>query len=97
MRLCKRLRNPLFIIACLLSCYREECHVWQITMLLNTEIFPGSGAFSKACPSPSVYVGEHWLDLGGENILWPPSEYRPSVLVVHGGIVGFRCTLRAKF
>ena len=57
--------------------------------LLNTEIFSGSGTLSPASPSLSVFVGEHWVSWGGENILWLPSAYRTRVLAVHGGVVGF--------
>jgi WD40 repeat protein len=57
--------------------------------LLNTEIFSGSGTLSRASPSLSTFVGEHWVSWEGENILWLPSAYRPTVLAVHGGIVGF--------
>jgi WD40 repeat protein len=57
--------------------------------LLNIEIFSGSGTLSRASPSLSAFVGEHWVSWEGENILWLPSGYRPRVLAVHGGIVGF--------
>ncbi|HEY2232045.1 MAG TPA: WD40 repeat domain-containing protein, partial [Candidatus Angelobacter sp.] len=56
---------------------------------LNTEVFSGSGTLSRASASLSAFVGEHWVSWGGENILWLPPAYRPRVLAVHGGIVGF--------
>jgi len=58
---------------------------------LHTVFLSGGAALSRASPSPSAFVGEHWVSWGGENILWLPSEYRPNHIAVHGGIVGFEC------
>jgi WD40 repeat protein len=56
---------------------------------LCTVFLSGGAALSQASPSPPVFVGEHWVGWGGQNVLWLPSEYRPSKIAVHGGIVGF--------
>jgi WD40 repeat protein len=57
--------------------------------LLHRAFLSGDAALSRASPSPSVFVGGHWVSWGGENILWLPSEYRPSDIAVYGDIVGF--------
>jgi WD40 repeat protein len=36
-----------------------------------------------------VFVKDQWISRGMENILWLPSEHRPSHVAVHGSIVGF--------
>jgi hypothetical protein len=46
-----------------------------------------------AVPSCSIlarglFVKEHWVALGMNNLLWLPSEYQPSCAAVHGNIVG---------
>ena len=37
----------------------------------------------------SVFVKEQWVSLDMENLLWLPSNHRPSCVAVHGSIVGF--------
>jgi WD40 repeat protein len=56
---------------------------------LHTVILSDSAAVSRRNRPCSIFVKEQWVSWGMENILWLPSEHRPSHVAVHGSIVGF--------
>jgi WD40 repeat protein len=57
--------------------------------LLYTAILFDHAAISRPDLPRSIFVKQQWVSWGMENILWLPSEHRPSYVVVHGGIVAF--------
>jgi WD40 repeat protein len=46
-------------------------------------------AVSRPNPPHSVFVKGQWVSLDMEDLLWLPSDHRPSYVAVHGSIVGF--------
>jgi WD40 repeat protein len=48
-----------------------------------------SAAVSRPNLPRSLFIKEQWVSRDMENILWLPSEHRPSHIAVHGSIIGF--------
>ena len=59
---------------------------------LHTVILSDGAAVSEPNPPRSIFVKEQWVSLDTENLLWLPSDHRPSCVAVHGSIVvyGYR-------
>jgi WD40 repeat protein len=56
---------------------------------LYTTFHSDIAAVSRPNLPHSVFIKEQWVSWGMENILWLPSEHRPSHVAVHGSIIGF--------
>ncbi|PVH97942.1 putative WD-repeat protein [Periconia macrospinosa] len=57
--------------------------------ILVTTGFTDNRALSRPTFPPSMFVEEEWICWDGKRVLWLPSEYRSSVVAVHGSSVGF--------
>ena len=61
--------------------------------ILHTVFFSDSAAVSRPNLPRFIFVKEQWVSLDIENLLWLPSDHRPSCVAVHrsvhGSIVGF--------
>ncbi|PMD28771.1 WD40 repeat-like protein, partial [Hyaloscypha variabilis F] len=57
--------------------------------LLYTAILSDRVAISRPDPPRCIFVKQQWVSWGMENILWLPSEHRPSHVAVHDAIVAF--------
>jgi WD40 repeat protein len=55
---------------------------------LHTAFHSDSTIISRPNLPRPVLVKEQWVSRGMENILWLPSEHRPSRVAVYGSIVG---------
>jgi len=47
--------------------------------------------YRSNCSYP-IYVAEHWVKLGSENILWLPPDYRSACLAVRHNVLAIGCT-----
>jgi WD40 repeat protein len=56
---------------------------------LYTAFLSDGTAVSRPNLPPSVFVKGQWVSLDMENLLWLPSDHRPSCVAVHASIVGF--------
>jgi WD40 repeat protein len=56
---------------------------------LKTTLLSNNAAISRASPLPPVFVKAQWVSQGTKNILWLPSEHRPSSVAVHGSTIAF--------
>jgi WD40 repeat protein len=56
---------------------------------LHTAFLSDGAVVSRPNLPHSVFVKEQWVSLDMENLLWLPSDHRPSCVAVHGSIVGF--------
>lgn len=56
---------------------------------LRTAILPDRATIPPPDLPRSIFVKQHWVSWGMENILWLPSEHRPSLVAVHKAIVAF--------
>ena len=59
---------------------------------VQTNRGPLHTVFSAAISRPNfphcIFVKKQWVSLDMENLLWLPSDHRPSCVAVHGSIVG---------
>jgi WD40 repeat protein len=57
--------------------------------LLHSAILSDRAGISRPDLPRFIFIKQQWVSLGMENILWLPSEHRPSHVAVHGAIVAF--------
>lgn len=61
--------------------------------LLHTSFLSNSATIPPPNLLRSIFVKEQWVSQAMENILWLPSEYRPSCVAVHENLVEFGCEI----
>ncbi|KAK3348796.1 beta transducin-like protein HET-E2C [Lasiosphaeria hispida] len=79
---------------CLQTLEGHGCSVWSVTFSPDGQLTLGSSDNTTGNPGGHRYSlsqGGSWIACNGRNVLWLPSEYRPSCSAVQGRMISIGC------
>ena len=65
------------------SCLETDRRLLNVT----TPLLSPGGVLSRPALPPGIFVKEQWIVREKENLLWLPSDYRPTSVAVRGSVV----------